>query len=124
MLKALLVIFMFILLYITHFSAKCNFITRYCVAMMLNTRMAAELGADFVKVVYPDTPERLKELQDACPVPLLIAGGSKISDEEAGKMAEAAVTAGTAGLVFGRNVFQAEDSAKTLKRFRNIVHGE
>jgi DhnA family fructose-bisphosphate aldolase class Ia len=93
-------------------------------AMMLNTRMAAELGADFVKVVYPDTPERLKELQDSCPTPLLIAGGSKISDEEADKMVEASVTAGTAGLVFGRNIFQAEDSSKTLERFRNIVHGE
>ncbi|MDR1505763.1 MAG: hypothetical protein LBI67_01535 [Treponema sp.] len=91
--------------------------------MKLNTRMAAELGADFVKVVYPGTPERLKELQDISPAPLVIAGGSKISDEEAGKMAEASVTAGTAGLVFGRNVFQAEDPAKTLARFRKIVHG-
>ena len=41
--------------------------------MKVHTRMAAELGADFIKVKYPDTPERLKELQDISPAPLLVA---------------------------------------------------
>lgn len=91
--------------------------------MKVHTRMAAELGADFIKVKYPDTPDRLKELQDTSPAPLLIAGGSKIADADADDMARASVTAGTAGIVFGRNVYQAENPREALARFRGIVHG-
>ncbi|MGX7417407.1 class I fructose-bisphosphate aldolase [Carnobacterium gallinarum] len=90
--------------------------------MKVHTRMAAELGADFIKVKYPDTPERLKELQDISPAPLLIAGGSKIADADAEKMAAASISAGTAGIVFGRNIYQAEDPAKALDTFLTIVH--
>ncbi|MFD1901480.1 class I fructose-bisphosphate aldolase [Enterococcus termitis] len=90
--------------------------------MKVHTRMAAELGADFIKVKYPDTPERLKELQDISPAPLLVAGGSKIADGDADQMAEASVTAGTAGIVFGRNIYQADQPKEALARFLNIVH--
>ncbi|MFK4566331.1 class I fructose-bisphosphate aldolase [Enterococcus sp. UD-01] len=90
--------------------------------MKVHTRMAAELGADFIKVKYPDTPEQLKELQDISPAPLMVAGGSKIADSDADAMAQASVTAGTAGIVFGRNIYQADDPRAALERFKKIVH--
>lgn len=90
--------------------------------MKINTRMAAEIGADFIKVKYPDTPEQLQELQEISTAPLMVAGGSKIAESEADKMAEAAVSAGTAGIVFGRNIYQSKDPVAALRRFRKIVH--
>lgn len=90
--------------------------------MKLHVRMAAEIGADFIKTKYPDTPEKLKELQEISPAPLLVAGGSKIKEEAADKMAQAAVDAGTAGIVFGRNIYQSDDPEAALARFRAIIH--
>lgn len=90
--------------------------------MKVYTRIAAELGADFIKVKYPDTPEQLALLQSLSPAPLLVAGGSKIAAEKAEAMARAAVDAGTAGIVFGRNIYQSEDPAGALERFLRIIH--
>jgi DhnA family fructose-bisphosphate aldolase class Ia len=87
-------------------------------------------GANIYFIVFAtgkdreDTLKKYNEIWEIVMEGALKAGGSKISDEEAEKMVEAAVTAGTTGLVFGRNIFQADDSAKTLERFRNIVHGK
>lgn len=92
--------------------------------MKINTRMAAELGADFIKVKYPDTPEKLRELQNISTAPLMVAGGSKVDDSTADAMAKAAVSAGTAGIVFGRNIYQSNDPTAALKRFKKIIHGK
>lgn len=90
----------------------------------VSVRVASEVGADVLKIKYPGSMEKLRELQDLTPTPLMVAGGSKSSEENAEKMAQDAVDAGTAGIVFGRNIFQSEDAAGMLKTFRKIVHGE
>ncbi len=90
--------------------------------MKIYTRMSSEIGADFIKVKYPGTPEQLAELQSFSPTPLLVAGGSKTAAEKAEAMARAAVDAGTSGIVFGRNIYQSEDPAAALERFRQIIH--
>lgn len=90
----------------------------------LYCRIAAELGADIVKAHYPGSLENIRAVAETCPVPLLIAGGAKTADpEDAFRFAGEAVRAGAAGLVFGRNIFEADDVRATVARYRQIVHG-
>jgi DhnA family fructose-bisphosphate aldolase class Ia len=90
----------------------------------LYCRIAAELGADIVKAHYPGSLENIAAVAETCPAPLLIAGGAKTSDPEvAFRFAGEAVQAGASGLVFGRNIFEADDVRATVARYRQIVHG-
>lgn len=87
-------------------------------------RLAAEIGADIVKVVHPGSREALAQVVDGCPAPVLLAGGSEAEDPERGDaLAADAVATGCRGLVFGRAIVRADDPAATLARFRAIVHG-
>lgn len=86
-------------------------------------RVAAELGADIVKVVYTGSPQTFAEVVKGCPVPVVIAGGPKMgSDEEIFKMVEGALKAGAAGLSIGRNAFQHEKPDKMVKALSKMVH--
>jgi fructose-bisphosphate aldolase, class I len=87
-------------------------------------RLAAEIGADIVKVIHPGSREVLAQVVDGCPVPVLLAGGSEAEDPERGEtLAADAVATGCHGLVFGRAIVRADDPAATLARLRAIVHG-
>ena len=89
----------------------------------LAARVAAEIGADIVKVVYTGTIESFKEVVDGCPVPVVIAGGEKMdSDEHIFKMVDEALKAGAAGISIGRNVFQHERPDKMVKALNCMVH--
>ncbi len=88
----------------------------------LAARLGAELGADIVKVPYTGDPKSFKKVVDGCPVPVVIAGGSKLSDEETLKMVEGAIKAGGAGLSMGRNAFQHKAPHKLVKAACAIVH--
>ena len=85
----------------------------------LATRMLAEFGAQIVKVYYCDNFE---EVAAACPVPLVIAGGKKIPEAEALKMAYQAISRGAHGVDMGRNVFQADDPKAMIQAIREVVH--
>jgi len=86
-------------------------------------RVGAELGADIVKCVYTGSPESFKEVVDGCPVPVVIAGGPKMSsDEEIFKMVEGALKAGAAGVSIGRNAFQHERPDKMVAALARMVH--
>ena len=58
----------------------------------------------------------------SCPVPLVIAGGKKIPEAEALKMAYNAINQGAAGVDMGRNIFQAEDPIAMINAVRKVVH--
>lgn len=86
-------------------------------------RLGAELGADVVKVPYTGSPETFRKVVEGCFVPVVIAGGPKVSSErELLEMVKGAMEAGAAGLSIGRNVFQHQDPPKILKALRAIVH--
>ncbi|MFQ6048557.1 MAG: class I fructose-bisphosphate aldolase [Phycisphaerae bacterium] len=71
------------------------------------SRIAVELGADAIKTFY--TPE-FPALTASCPVPVLALGGQKLpKPADALGLAAAAVAAGAAGVVFGRNALQVAD---------------
>lgn len=86
-------------------------------------RVAAELGADVVKVVYTGAPESFAEVVDGCHVPVVIAGGEKVeTEEELLEMVAGSLEAGGIGVSIGRNVFQHPDPAKMVRAISAIAH--
>jgi 3-hydroxy-5-phosphonooxypentane-2,4-dione thiolase len=85
----------------------------------LATRMCAELGAAFVKTYFvPD----FETVTAACPVPIVIAGGKKLPELDALKMASAAINQGAAGVDMGRNIFQSDAPVAMIRAVRAVVH--
>jgi fructose-bisphosphate aldolase/2-amino-3,7-dideoxy-D-threo-hept-6-ulosonate synthase len=72
----------------------------------LAARVAAELGADIVKTVYTGDPESFREVTRGCPVPVVVAGGSKTDVQSTFELIEGAMLGGAAGISIGRNAFQ------------------
>ena len=85
----------------------------------LATRMLAELGAAIVKTYYV---EDFDTVIAACPVPVVIAGGKKLAELDALKMARNAIDAGAAGVDMGRNIFQSEAPIAMIQAVRQVVH--
>ena len=86
-------------------------------------RVAAELGADIVKVVYTGDPESFRKVVEGCPIPVVIAGGPKMNnDMEILEMVEGAMKAGAKGVSIGRNAFQHENPEKIVRAIAAIVH--
>ncbi len=85
----------------------------------LACRIAAELGAHVVKTYYCDDFERVV---GGCPVPVVIAGGKKIEERDALKLAHNAVSAGAVGVDMGRNIFQSKWPVAMIRSVRGIVH--
>jgi len=91
-------------------------------AVKIAARVGAELGADIVKTSYTGDPDSFREVVEGCPVPVVIAGGSRLSDFDTLKMIEGAMKAGAAGLSVGRNVFQHEHPDRLVRAACAIVH--
>jgi putative autoinducer-2 (AI-2) aldolase len=85
----------------------------------LATRIIAELGAAFVKTYYVDDFDAVTA---ACPVPVIIAGGKKLTEIDALKMARNAIDAGAAGVDMGRNIFQSDAPIAMIQAVRKVVH--
>ena len=87
--------------------------------MALASRIAAELGARIVKTYYV---EGFEKVVDSCPVPIVIAGGKKLPEDEALVMAYSAIQAGAVGVDMGRNIFQSEDPVAMIQAVKSVVH--
>ncbi len=91
----------------------------------LMCRVAAEIGADMVKCIHPGSLESLQTIIQGCPVPVLVAGGARTEKtEDAYERARLAMQAGAAGLVYGRNIYEATGPAVELEKYLEIVHGD
>jgi 3-hydroxy-5-phosphonooxypentane-2,4-dione thiolase len=88
--------------------------------MRLAARICAELGATYVKTYY--VPEDFDTVTASCPVPIVIAGGKKLPELDALKMAHNAINDGAAGVDMGRNIFQAENPIGMIQAVRMVVH--
>ena len=86
----------------------------------LATRICAEMGAHFVKTYYCE--KDFSRVAAACPVPVLIAGGKKLPELDALKMAYRAIDQGAAGVDMGRNVFQCDTPLAMIQAVRAVVH--
>ena len=95
-------------------------LTRDARYLRLATRICAELGAHFVKTYY--CAEDFETVTAACPVPLVMAGGKKLPEQDALLMASRAIEAGAAGVDMGRNIFQSATPAAMLRAISAVVH--
>jgi len=86
----------------------------------LATRICAELGAHYIKTYY--VPEGFETVTASCPVPIVIAGGKKLFELDALKMAYRSIQEGAAGVDMGRNIFQADSPIAMIQAVRAVVH--
>lgn len=103
-------------------------------------RVAAELGADVVKVNFPHPEKRAgvppayagefstqqaidAVVRSANRTLLLVSGGERAGDEAMLEKARQSMEAGATGLIFGRNVWQREhdESLRFVDRLREIL---
>ncbi len=85
----------------------------------LACRIAAELGANFVKTYYCD--EDFGKVVEGCPVPIVIAGGKKTDEMGAMELASNAVNEGAVGVDMGRNIWQSDFPIPMIRAIRAVV---
>jgi putative autoinducer-2 (AI-2) aldolase len=88
--------------------------------MRLACRMCAELGAAYVKTYFVE--EGFETVAASCPVPIVVAGGKKLPELDALKMAYRSVQQGALGVDMGRNIFQSEVPMAMIQAVRRVVH--
>ena len=86
----------------------------------LATRIAAEIGSQFIKSYFVE--DGFEKIVLGCPVPIVIAGGKKLPERDALEMAFRAIDQGAAGVDMGRNVFQSANPVGMLKALEAVVH--
>ena len=85
----------------------------------LAARVCAENGANIVKTYYCDG---FAKVVNACPVPIVIAGGKKLEEKAALELCYKAINDGAMGVDMGRNVFQSENPAAMIQAVSAVVH--
>ena len=87
-------------------------------------RMAAEIGADVVKCIWPGDVKAYEKIASETTVPLVLAGGSASDDRilETMELAYMAVQAGGAGVMFGRRIYSSISPAAVLAGLSAVVH--
>ncbi|TLM78531.1 MAG: 3-hydroxy-5-phosphonooxypentane-2,4-dione thiolase [Actinobacteria bacterium] len=88
--------------------------------LALACRIIAETGGHIVKTYYCEDFERVTS---TCPVPIVMAGGKKLSEREALEMTAKAIAGGAAGVDMGRNIFQSDSPVGMIKAVNAVVHG-
>jgi putative autoinducer-2 (AI-2) aldolase len=88
--------------------------------LSLSCRVAAELGAHFVKTYYC---EEFEKVVGGCPVPVVIAGGPKLDTMNAVfQLTYDAINRGAVGVDMGRNIWQSDHPVAAIQAVRAIVH--
>ncbi len=87
-----------------------------------NARLCAELGADIVKVNWSGDVASFAEIIRACDSPVVIAGGTVISDEELLTRFEQGRDVGAIGCSVGRNIFQHPNPEAITRAIARVFH--
>ena len=85
------------------------------------SRIMAELGADLIKTFY--TGERFHEVVENTPVPVFTIGAEKLNtDLDVLKKAHDSVAQGARGIIFGRNIFMAENPPRLIAALNAVIN--
>jgi DhnA family fructose-bisphosphate aldolase class Ia len=85
-------------------------------------RAGMELGADIVKTSYSGDIDSFREVVRGAIIPVLIAGGPKMSsDRDLLQMVRDSLEAGGMGVSIGRNIFQHRNVTGITKAVADIV---
>ncbi len=90
--------------------------------LLRNSRLCAELGADIVKTNWPGNGELFAKIVEATQVPMVVAGGTLISDQELLERMEQAMQAGGVGCSVGRNIFQHDNPFAITRALSRVIH--
>jgi len=105
-----------------YLDLKNNNPAEYLRLLRHGVRLAADLGADVIKTQYTGDPETFKKVAAVSyDVPVLIAGGPRVPEEQALQVASDAVSAGARGVCFGRQVHLSDDIPGFLRRLRHAM---
>lgn len=86
-------------------------------------RAAAELGVDVIKTYYTGSSETFRRVVECTDAKVVVSGGPKLPTlKDVFQMTYDAVRAGAAGVVYGRNVWQADDPAALIRALASILH--
>jgi DhnA family fructose-bisphosphate aldolase class Ia len=86
-------------------------------------RAAMEAGADVVKTFYTGDAESFRTVTDNCPVPIIVLGGERgTNDQELLQNVRAALDAGAAGVAIGRNVWGHAQPEMIARALAGVVH--
>ena len=87
-----------------------------------NARLCAELGADIVKVNWSGDAKSFGEIVRACNSPVVVAGGTVVSDQQLLTRFESAREEGAMGCSVGRNIFQHENPQAITQAIARVFH--
>ncbi len=89
-------------------------------SIAISARVAAEYGADWVKVPYVT---EFSQVVKTCYVPIVILGGVKLNNQKLLlENVHRAVQTGVSGIAIGRNIFQADDPCALTAALAAILH--
>ena len=115
------------------FIAEAEFPTTYATVEALkqqygfeylrrNVRLCAELGADIVKTNWPGDQESFAKCVEAANgIPVVLAGGSRLEDDELLTRMEQAMAAGAVGCSVGRNIFMHSDPEAITRALSRVI---
>jgi 2-amino-4,5-dihydroxy-6-oxo-7-(phosphonooxy)heptanoate synthase len=84
--------------------------------------LAVDVGVDIVKLPLSScSVQDMMQIVNSCPIPILAAGGAKVTDKEFGTFAANVMKSGARGLASGRNIFLAADPAAKVCEVRRIL---
>ena len=87
-------------------------------------RLGEELGADVIKTGYTGDAETFEHVVESTRLPVVIAGGSKGTDQETLEMVRGAMDAGAAGVSMGRSIFQHDDPEAITEGVAAVIHDD
>ncbi|WP_277553503.1 2-amino-3,7-dideoxy-D-threo-hept-6-ulosonate synthase [Halobaculum limi] len=87
-------------------------------------RLAEECGADLVKTAYSGDAESFEHVCESTSLPVIIAGGSPVSDLATLENVRGAMDAGAAGVSMGRTIFQHDDPEAMTRAVSAVVHDD
>ena len=87
-----------------------------------NVRLCGELGADIIKTNWPgDEASFQKLVQAANGIPVVLAGGSRLEDDELLRRMEAAMSVGAIGCSVGRNIFMHRSPEAITRALSRVI---
>ena len=104
--------------YQTLTEASSSFGAEY---LLRNARLCAELGADIVKVNWSGDQASFGRIVRAANAPVIVAGGTIVSDAELLSRMEQAVAVGAIGCSVGRNIFQHQNPTAITRALCRVI---
>lgn len=106
-----------------YYAVKAHSVLEYARLVRHAARVGTELGCDIIKTQYTGSIESFASVVESCwETPIIVAGGPLIEEDKALQMASEVMQAGAAGVCFGRNSYNRDDTARFVHKLVRLVH--